>query len=55
MLLYMTRQERDHIRYLRNRSERLAKQKEYYQAHKEYYRLYSINRTKLEREKIWNI
>ena len=51
----MTRQERDHIRYLSNRSERLAKQKEYYQAHKEYYRLYSINRTKLEREKIWNI
>lgn len=33
----MTRQELDHQRYLSKQDERKAKQREYYQAHKEYY------------------
>ena len=31
----MTRQERDHLRYMRHRYERLKKQREYYAAHRE--------------------
>lgn len=31
----MTRQERDHLRYMAHQSERQAKQRDYYQAHKE--------------------
>lgn len=31
----MTRQERDHLRYMRNHDERLKKQREYYAAHRE--------------------
>lgn len=31
----MTKQERDHLRYMAHQSERQAKQRDYYQAHKE--------------------
>lgn len=31
----MTRQERDHLRYMAHQSERQAKQRDYYQSHKE--------------------
>ena len=31
----MTRQERDHLRYMRHHDERLKKQREYYAAHRE--------------------
>lgn len=31
----MDRRERDHLRYLRNREERIAAQREYYKAHRE--------------------
>lgn len=31
----MTRQERDHLRYMRHRYERIKKQREYYAAHRE--------------------
>ena len=31
----MTQREKDHLRYLRHREDRMAKQREYYQAHRE--------------------
>ena len=40
----MTRQELDHARYLRQRDERLKKQREYYLTHREYYLNYRRNK-----------
>ena len=34
----MTRQERDHLRYMAHQSERQAKQRDYYRAHPDYYK-----------------
>lgn len=33
----LTRKERDHLRYMAQREERKAKQREYYKTHREYY------------------
>ena len=45
----MTRQEKDHERYLRQRETRLAKQRAYYQAHREQCRE-SVRRAQKRRE-----
>lgn len=46
----MTRQERDHLRYLRHHDERLKKQREYYAAHREQCReAVRLSRLKLKR------
>ena len=36
--VHVTRQERDHLRYMAHQSERQAKQRDYYRAHPEYYK-----------------
>ena len=35
-----TRKQKDHERYMRNREERLKRQREYYSQHKEYFKEY---------------
>lgn len=40
----MTRKELDHIRYLRQREQRMKKQREYYLTHREYYLNYRRNK-----------
>jgi hypothetical protein len=53
----MTRKELDHIRYLRQREQRMKKQREYYRAHREYYIEYEIKYQKqkslVERKRIY--
>ena len=47
----MTRQELDHQRYLSKQDERKAKQREYYQAHKEYYISRTVEWRRKQRKK----
>jgi len=49
----MTRQEKDHLRYMAHQSERQAKQRDYYQKHREDILLKKIERVKREREKLY--
>lgn len=46
----MTRKELDHMRYLRQREGRIAKQKAYYRLHRDRYREYRIKRILKETE-----
>lgn len=48
----MTRQERDHLRYMAHQSERQAKQRDYYQSHKEQVKakVRECERKRIERE-----
>jgi hypothetical protein len=48
----MTRQERDHLRYMDHQSERQAKQRDYYQSHKEQVKakVRECERKRIERE-----
>ena len=56
-IILMTRQQKDHERYIANREERLKKQREYYRTHREYYIEYEIkyqkNKSLVERKRIY--
>ena len=48
----LTRKQKDHERYMRNRENRRKKQKEYYAQHREYFKNYKRNKLAEETEKL---
>ena len=48
----MTRKELDHERYMRNREERLQRQREYYIAHPGYWSDYRKERVRIAKRKL---
>ena len=52
-IILMTRQQKDHDRYIANREERLKKQREYYRTHREYYLNYMKSLVERERIKLY--
>ena len=50
-----TRKQKDHERYIRNRDERLKRQREYYAQHKEYFKEYYHKKRLEATEKLFRI
>ena len=48
----LTRKQKDHERYMRNRENRRKKQKEYYAQHRDYFKNYKRNKLAEETEKL---
>ena len=48
----LTRKQKDHERYMRNRENRRKKQKEYYVQHRDYFKNYKRNKLAEETEKL---
>jgi hypothetical protein len=51
----MTRQQKDHERYILHREQRLERQRAYYIAHREYYLSYMKRLANEERNKIYGV